>query len=79
MCATHRQELRLPTTLTQNMKQNILCKRNLRRLFVNTGLETLLSIVRKTFRPDRCNLSGKTFEQLMMFRCNVMAKSARND
>ncbi|KAG7156126.1 Zinc finger BED domain-containing protein 4-like 12 [Homarus americanus] len=32
--------------------------------------ERLFSIAGKLFRPERCNLSDKRFEQLMMIRCN---------
>ncbi|KAG7166748.1 Zinc finger BED domain-containing protein 4-like 5 [Homarus americanus] len=33
-------------------------------------VERLFSIAGKLFRPERCNLSNKRFEQLMMIRCN---------
>ena len=34
-------------------------------------VERLFSIARKVFRPDRCNLSDKTFETLMFLRSNM--------
>ncbi|XP_042213373.1 zinc finger BED domain-containing protein 4-like isoform X2 [Homarus americanus] len=33
-------------------------------------VERMFSIVGKLFRPERCNLRDKRFEQLMMIRCN---------
>ena len=33
-------------------------------------VERLFSIAGKVFRPDRCNLSDKTFETLMFLRAN---------
>ena len=34
-------------------------------------VERLFSIVGKVFRPERCRLNDKTFEQLMMVKCNA--------
>ncbi len=33
-------------------------------------VERLFSIAGKVFRPDRCRLKDKTFEELMFIRCN---------
>ncbi|KAG7173680.1 Zinc finger BED domain-containing protein 4-like 8 [Homarus americanus] len=33
-------------------------------------VDRLFAIAGKLFRPERCNLSDKRFEQLMMIRCN---------
>ncbi len=33
-------------------------------------VERLFSIAGKTFRPERCRLSDKTFEMLMFVKCN---------
>lgn len=33
-------------------------------------VERLFSIAGKFFRPERCRLSDKTFEMLMMIKCN---------
>jgi hypothetical protein len=37
-------------------------------------VERVFSISGKIFRPDRCNLSDKRFEELMFLRCNAPAK-----
>ena len=34
-------------------------------------VERLFSIAGKIFRPERCRLTDKTFEQLMLIRCNA--------
>ncbi|KAJ8315996.1 hypothetical protein KUTeg_006010 [Tegillarca granosa] len=34
-------------------------------------VERMFSVAGKTFRPDRCRLGDKTFENLMMIKCNA--------
>ena len=34
-------------------------------------VERLFSIAGKVFRPERCRLTDKTFEQLMIIKCNA--------
>ena len=43
---------------------------------VPAPVERLFSIAGKIFRPDKCSMKDKTFERLIMIKCNAKLASS---